>query len=136
MARLLLLTALLVFAVLPQPSGAARQHFGGVWRQIHSNAGECRTCRLDIRQMGPSLAIIANNGWSATGEAGDAGNADLARGSGRWRPNTRATYAGSPFEIRLVLNDDYLHMTMHVAAREGGRRTIRAIFERATTSGT
>ncbi|MBD9373443.1 hypothetical protein IB238_12515 [Rhizobium sp. ARZ01] len=134
-SRLIQLAALLA-VLLPAGSLYAEDlGFAGEWRQIHSNAGQCPTCRISVQQAGSTLIIDANNGWMATAEAGDQGNPDLARGAGSWRSDTNKTYAGKSFELLLVRNDENLHMTMHVRPGTGAARTIRGIFQRIRQNG-
>ena len=128
--RLVHSAALLAMLVPATPLRADGSHFAGEWRQIHSNAGQCPTCRITVRQAGSTVVIEANNDWNAAAEAGDQGNPDLARGAGHWKSGTNKTYAGEIFDLRLVRNDDNLHLTMRVKPETGSPRTIRAIFQR------
>lgn len=106
----------------------AEEAFHGEWQQIFSNAGECTTCRITIRQTGSSLKIIANNDWTAITETGGRDSAD---GAGFWKRGTPKTYSGKTFDIRLRRNEDgELLMTMRIEPVRGKARTIRGVFKR------
>lgn len=106
----------------------AEDTFHGEWQQVSSNAGECPTCRVTIRQTGSSLQIIANNDWTAVAETG---SGQTAGGAGFWKRGTRKTYAGKSFDIKLRRNDDdELLMLMHIEPSHGRSRTIKGVFQR------
>ncbi len=127
MKRFLAAILLLCTAGLAVPA-AAEEVFHGEWQQIASNAGECPTCRITIRQTGASLQITANNDWSAIAETG---GRDTAGGAGFWKRGTRKTYSGKTFDIRLRLNDDgELLMKIRIEPIQGRSRTIQGLFQR------
>lgn len=127
MRRFLAAIVLLCMASLAVPA-AAEGTFHGEWQQVSSNAGECQTCRVTIRQTGSSLQIIANNGWTAVAETG---GDKTAGGAGFWKRGTRKTYAGKSFDIKLRRNDDgELLMLMRIEPTRGQSRTIKGVFQR------
>ena len=75
--------------------------FHGEWQQIASNAGECPSCRITIRQTGTSLQVTANNDWTAIAETS---RRDTAGGAGFWKRGTRKTYSGKTFDIQFRRN--------------------------------
>lgn len=127
MRRFLVAAALFCISGFATPV-AAEDAFQGEWQQIASNAGECPSCRITIRQTGASLQIIANNDWTALAETGDR---DTASGAGFWKRGTRKTYSGKTFNIRMRLNtDDELLMKMRIEPIQGKSRTIQGVFKR------
>jgi len=123
------LAAMILFctASLATPA-AAEDTFHGEWQQIASNAGECPSCRITIRQTGASLQIIANNDWTAIAETG---GEKTAGGAGFWKRGTRKTYSGKSFDIKLRRNDaDELIMLMRIEPIRGESRTIKGVFQR------
>jgi hypothetical protein len=127
MKRFLAAIILICVAGLAAPA-AAEDAFHGEWQQVSSNAGECPTCRITIRQTGSSLQIIANNDWTAVA---DAEGRRTAGGAGFWKRGTRKTYAGKSFDIKLRRNDDAeLLMLMRIEPTRGESRTIKAVFQR------
>ena len=127
MRHFLAATILFCTASLATPA-LAEDTFNGEWQQIASNAGECPSCRITIRQTGASLQIIANNDWTAIAEAG---GAKTAGGAGFWKRGTRKTYSGKSFDIKLRRNDaDELIMLMRIEPIRGQSRTIKGVFQR------
>lgn len=123
------LAAMILFctASLATPA-VAEDTFHGEWQQIASNAGECPSCRITIRQTGASLQIIANNDWTAIAEAG---GTKTAGGAGFWKRGTRKTYSGKSFDIKLRRNAaDELIMLMRIEPIRGESRTIKGVFQR------
>jgi hypothetical protein len=123
------LAAVILFctAGLSAPT-AAEDTFHGEWQQVASNAGECPTCRITIRQTGSSLQIIANNDWTAIAESAGRTTAD---GAGFWKRGTRKTYSGKSFDIKLRRNDDdELIILMRIEPIRGQSRTIKGVFQR------
>ena len=106
----------------------AQDTFHGEWQQVASNAGECPSCRITIRQTGTSLQIIANNDWTAIAEAD---GHDTAGGAGFWKRGTRKTYSGKTFDIQFRRNaEDELLMRMRIEPIRGKSRTINGLFKR------
>ncbi|TAA64939.1 hypothetical protein [Shinella sp. JR1-6] len=127
MKRFLAATALFCMAGFAA-SAAAQDAFDGEWQQVASNAGECPSCRITIRQTGTSLQIIANNDWTAIAETN---GRDAAGGAGFWKRGTRKTYSGKTFDIRIRRNaDDNLLMRMKIEPIRGENRTINGLFKR------
>ncbi|HEV7249007.1 MAG TPA: hypothetical protein VGN93_18695 [Shinella sp.] len=127
MKHFLAAIVLLCTAAIAVPA-VAEEAFHGEWQQIASNAGECPTCRITIRQTGTSLEIVANNDWTAIAETG---GHETANGAGFWKRGTRKTYAGKTFNIRLRHNgDDELLMRMRIEPIQGRSRTIQGLFKR------
>lgn len=127
MKRFLAAITLLCMTAFALPA-AAEDAFDGEWQQVASNAGECTTCRITIRQTGSSLQIVANNDWTAIAEAGGSKTAD---GAGFWKRGTRKTYSGKSFDIKLRRNeDDELLMLMRIEPIRGQSRTIKGLFQR------
>lgn len=123
------LAAMILFctASLAMPA-AAEETFHGEWQQIASNAGDCPSCRISIRQTGASLQIIANNDWTAIAETGAE---KTAGGAGFWKRGTRKTYSGKSFNIKLRRNDaNELIMLMRIEPIRGQSRTIKGVFQR------
>lgn len=108
----------------------AQEDLEGAWQQIESNAGSCPRCCVSIAQKGTSLAVVANNGWSAVvGVEGTAGPIE-AMGTGEWAPGKTGTTAGRPFNVTFRLVDQRLYMSMRVEMGDGSRRIIKAVFGR------
>ena len=127
MRRVLAAIVLLCMAGLAAPA-AAEGGFDGEWQQVSSNAGDCPSCRITIRQTGTSLQIVANNDWTAIAETAGPGTAD---GAGFWKRGTRKTYSGKSFDIKLRRNDeDELLMLMRIEPIRGQSRTIKGVFQR------
>ncbi|AOF89120.1 hypothetical protein [Sinorhizobium sp. RAC02] len=126
MRRFLAAVILLCMAGLAAPA-AAEDTFHGEWQQVSSNAGECSTCRVTIRQTGSTLQIIANNDWTAIAETGDS---KTAGGAGFWKRGTRKTYAGKSFDIKLRRNDvDELLMLMRIEPARGRSAQPMEIYD-------
>jgi len=105
----------------------------GDWQQIESNAGACAKCRLSVQQRGSSLAVTANNGWSASVVVEQQTMSARAGGAGRWGSNVTRAYAGRPFNVEFTLKGQRLYMAMRVELADGSRRTIRAVYGRVWT---
>ena len=69
---------------------AGESVFHGRWRQVDSNAGQCKTCLIAIVRHGEMLTVTANNGWSAVIRADRRGQAleakERANGKTRHSP--------------------------------------------------
>ena len=127
MKRFLAATALFCMAGFAAPA-AAQDAFHGEWQQIASNAGECPSCRITIRQTGTSLQVTANNDWTAIAETS---RRDTAGGAGFWKRGTRKTYSGKTFDIQFRRNaEDELLMRMKIEPIRGKNRTITGLFKR------
>ena len=127
MKRFLAATVLSCMAGFAAPA-TAQDAFHGEWQQVASNAGECPSCRITIRQTGTSLQIIANNDWTAIAEAD---GHDTAGGAGFWKRGTRKTYSGKTFDIQFRRNaEDELLMRMRIEPIRGKSRTINGLFKR------
>jgi hypothetical protein len=120
------LALVLVAGVSMPPAHAQAGGIDGDWQQIHSNSGACPNCRISIT---PSLAITANNGWTAAAIVARADPATAA-GVGRWDPGLADAIAGKPFKIDFILKDQRLTMTMLVDMKNGSKRAIRAVYGR------
>jgi hypothetical protein len=126
-ARWAVLTVVVATA-LAIPAQAQTDLLSGPWLQIESNAGPCPTCRISIDGIG-SLAVTANNGWSATIVAAERHGLIAAAGNGRWRsPNNPLD--GKPFNVDFELRGDRLYMSMRIELGKGAMRTVRAVFGR------
>jgi hypothetical protein len=100
----------------------------GAWQQIASNAGACPTCEISIEGIG-TLAVTANNGWSAGIVAQERDGLATAAGSGRWRrPN--GPLDGRPFNVDFELRGERLHMTMRIDLGGGKAQTVKAVYGR------
>jgi len=119
-----------VAAFLTGPAAAQDDLMVGAWRQVQSNAGTCRTCRISFARQGASLRVAANNGWSALVRVGEAKDAIAASGTGAWAPGKSGTTAGRPFDIEFRLIDQRLHMSMRIRKADGSQRLVKAVFER------
>lgn len=110
MARHAVVGALLLLA----STSAGQAGFCGNYVQTWSNAGTCKTCKLQIADN-PEIQkyfVEANNGWSAELEFVE-GDASVATGSGRWK-NVGGAYSGKRVSIDMNQQDLTLRMTMSV----------------------
>jgi hypothetical protein len=120
-----------VAAFLAGPAAAQDDLIVGAWRQVQSNAGACRTCRISFARQGASLNVTANNGWSARVRVGAAKDTVAASGTGAWAPGKSGTTAGRPFTVEFRLIDQRLHMSMRILKADGSERRVEGVFERA-----
>lgn len=109
---------------------AQEQMFLGPWQQVETNAGACRTCRIEFAKNADFLNVTANNGWSASVSVTGSMNHIEARGNGVWSTRKRGWVAGRPFDVLFRLIGQRLHMRMRVKKANGSRRLIEAVFER------
>ncbi|AWN36270.1 hypothetical protein [Methylobacterium radiodurans] len=115
----------LVGAVSAQPAPIE-----GTWQQVETNAGSCRSCRIEITREAGALRIVANNGWSAlVDDTGDRNRFD-ARGTGSWQATTKGWVAGRAFDITVLRVVERLHITMRVEMPDGSGRLVHAVFKR------
>jgi len=118
---LVMLAALLSWSRCAYAQNDAMQ---GVWRQVKSNAGECRTCQVSLERRDDGLAVTANNGWSASVRP-EPDELHLASGGGRWRPGDTNPHSGKFFRVHFASTNTRLYMVM---LGQGFR--IEAEFER------
>lgn len=102
--------------------------FEGSWRQVKSNAGECRNCSLTITRVGDGLKVIANNDWYAAAvpvPQRAAAELPSALGTGVWKNGGQ----NEPMKIALIRDQDELQVLLIVG---GGKRvqTIAATFRK------
>lgn len=94
---------------------AAQAGFCGNYVQTWSNAGACKTCKLQIADN-PEIQkyfVEANNGWSAELEFTE-GDSSVAHGSGRWK-KVGGVYSGKRVFVDMNQQGLTLRMTMSVA---------------------
>jgi len=95
-------------------TSAGQAGFCGNYIQTWSNAGTCKSCKLQIADN-PEIQkyfVKANNGWSAELTFVE-GDASVATGSGRWK-NVGGAYSGKRVSIDMNQQDVTLRMTMSV----------------------
>lgn len=122
----ILLVVLGAACLFETPSQAQDGSIVGVWRQVRSNAGDCRTCQIEIEKGDASLDVRANNGWSGSVRAEPADDLITAAGGGRWRPGGTSPHSGKFFRLRLVSQNSRLYLLM-----SGTGFQVEAVFERA-----
>jgi hypothetical protein len=74
-ARHAALAVAIVDALPAQASEAAE--ILGLWEQVATNAGACRTCTIEFRSEGSGLSVTANNGWFASLDGSGGRDIDL-----------------------------------------------------------
>lgn len=104
----------------------------GNWQQASSNAGHCENCTISVSALNDhssTLSVSSNNGWSAkvTKAFNDY---ELADGFGRWDDNVGGAYAGKPFKITLLEEQDTMRMVMEMLDRAMPGEVI-ASFDRS-----
>ena len=107
-------TAAGIFLLLTSAT-AGQASFCGNYIQTWSNAGQCKTCKLQIADN-PEIQkyfVEANNGWSAELEFVE-GDASVAAGNGRWK-NVGGPYSGKPITIDMNQQGSTLNLTMSVS---------------------
>ena len=114
-----------------QPARAQAQayEFLGDWQQLTSNAGACARCQLSFGGGSSQLSVTANNGWSASVDAGDTATGPTAYGRGRWSADGSA-FASKPFTVEFTMRGERLYMTMTNDLGNGRKRIVRAVFGR------
>jgi hypothetical protein len=124
------LSAVMVFVSLTaMRAGAGADQLIGEWQQIESNSGKCAACRISIDDAS-SLAVTANNGWSANIVADEKGGVTGATGNGRWSPRVNKAFANKPFNIVFIVKGSRLYMTMFIDAADGSRTAVKSVYER------
>lgn len=102
--------------------------FDGTWRQVRSNAGECRNCLLTITRVGDGLKVIANNDWYAAAvpvPKRAAGELPSALGTGVWKNGGQT----KPMKIALIRDQDELQVLL-IVGRDRRAQTITATFRK------
>lgn len=104
----------------------------GDWQQASSNAGHCGNCTISVAALDDftdTLSVSSNNGWSAkVTKALD--DDEFADGYGRWNDNVGGAYAGKPFKITLLEEQDTMRMVMEMLDRAMPGEVI-ASFDRS-----
>lgn len=99
----------------------------GLWEQVTTNAGACRTCTIEFRSEGSGLSVTANNGWSAS--LSDPTGRDIV-GAGCWANRGHSWVSGKSFTARFHRNGDHLEMTMIVDAGTEPKPVVRGTYRR------
>lgn len=126
----LTLKSLCVAALITAAGAVSAQggDFEGTWRQVKSNAGECRKCSLTITRVREGLTVVANNDWQALAipvSKRATGDLPSALGTGVWKNGGQK----KPMKIALIRNQDELQVLLIVG--EGtGAQTIAATFRK------
>lgn len=120
------LAAATLHAVPSQASDAAE--ILGLWEQVATNAGACRTCTIEFQAGSSGLSVTANNGWTASLRGSDKN--DLV-GTGRWEDRGRVWVSGKPFTVRFRREGNHLEMTMTVETDADPRPVVRSTYRRA-----
>lgn len=121
----------LCLAVLIAAAGVASAkagEFEGTWRQVKSNAGECRNCSLTITRVGDELTVIANNDWYAAAvpvPKRAAAELPSALGTGVWKNGGQK----KPMKIALIRDQDELQVLLIVGGGSSAQ-TIAATFRK------
>jgi hypothetical protein len=120
----------LLIVLWPAVAGASGVSFQGQWQQVTSGAGDCESCSVEIRRNGPVLKVTGRDGWFAVTHLGRVGGGSSAAGIGRWNEDGAGRYRGKPFDIRITIVDEHLHMDMSVRMDDGSTQAVRAIFDK------
>lgn len=126
------LKLLLFIATILLVSQQARSEeggFSGQWEQIYSSVGAQEKCRMGIIRQGRFMRISTSNGWSATAETSDDGNASYAAGMGRWY-SYMEKYSQKAFHILLAVRGDRLMVIMRTEKADGSSQLIKTLFSR------
>jgi len=123
-----LLGAVISVAVLLPGAALARHNVGlcGNYKQVASNAGDCRDCTLMIADN-PEIQkyfVESNNGWSAETTWVE-GDASVAEGKGKW--NKGSAWAGKKFD--LYLSQQGRTLTMQMTMRDRKLGTVEAKYK-------
>lgn len=122
------LAAILLLVTAAQAESGS---FEGKWQQIGSNAGDCKTCKIEITKTGMSLNVTSNNGWAATFKKPKADSVKVVEGTGEWRSNSGGVYAGKLFLAHMEIRNARLYLKMMVRQNNGVISTVEANFQRS-----
>jgi hypothetical protein len=124
--RWIILAATILHAV-PTPASEAAEILG-LWEQVATNAGACRTCTIEFQAGSSGLSVTANNGWAASLRGLD--KHDIV-GTGRWEDRGRACVSGKPFTVSFRREGNHLEMTMIIDTGADPKPVVRSTYRRA-----
>ena len=132
MSRRILIAALFVLGLLHGASAqtAAGDVFAGHWRQVASNAGQCKTCSLTVSRRDTTYRVVASNGWSAKVKQLASRAIETYVGGGRWERSPPRIDPKRLLTTYFVVKDERLHLTLLLTRPDGSQWRIEAVFER------
>ena len=133
MSRRILIAALFMLGLLYGASAqtAAGDVFAGHWRQVASNAGQCKTCSLTVSRRETGFLVVASNGWSAKVKQLASRAIETYVGGGHWERSPPRIDPSRRLAAYFVVRDEQLLLTLVLKRPNGAPWRISAVFERA-----